>query len=96
MVRFTTLALLLAPLGALAGPCARQLQQPPPCVRQDPPPSVEETAFRAAEFAEAFIVEKDITRAFEFIVEDYIVREDSTERLEQRRMEELTCPVIEP
>ena len=78
MVRFTTLALLLAPLGALAGPCTRQLQQPPPCVRQDPPPSVEETAIRAEEFAQAFIVDKDITRAFEFIVEDYIVRESSS------------------
>lgn len=74
MVQLASLIVLLAPLGALAGPCARQLQQPPPCVPQDPPPSVEETAKRAEEFAQAFLVDKDITKAFTYITEEYIVR----------------------
>ncbi|KAI1243978.1 hypothetical protein MGN70_013846 [Eutypa lata] len=76
MVKLTTLAVLLAPLGALAGPMSRlssrQLEQPPPCVREDPPPSEAETKARFDKFANAFIVTKNITEAFLYIADDYI------------------------
>lgn len=84
---FTTF--LLAPLAALAAPTGtataveapsrviapRQgIVTPEPCQRMDPPPTEEETEARFDEFVQAFIVEADISEAFKFIVEDYIVR----------------------
>ncbi|KAK0702421.1 hypothetical protein B0T21DRAFT_266549, partial [Apiosordaria backusii] len=46
---------------------------PTPCVRQTPEPSQEETDARFAEFVEVFVgSKKNISRAFEFIVDDYI------------------------
>lgn len=54
---------------------ARQsLTTPPPCEAMDPPPSAAETEERFNEFADAFLVEKNLTHAFAFIAEDYIVR----------------------
>lgn len=73
MVRLATLAVLLAPLGALAVACKRPLQQPPPCLREDPPPGATETEARFDTFANAFLVTKNITEAFLYIAEDYIV-----------------------
>lgn len=83
-------AFLAAPLTAVAIPInnaapagsqvsrplfARQMTAPPPCVRMDPPPTQEETEARFADFVEAFVGQsKNITKAFEYIVEDYIVR----------------------
>lgn len=46
---------------------------PPPCERADPEPTEEETKERFDKFANAFIVTKNITEAFEYIAEDYIV-----------------------
>lgn len=46
---------------------------PPPCERADPEPTEEETKGRFDKFANAFIVTKNITEAFEYIAEDYIV-----------------------
>lgn len=82
---FTTL--LLAPL-ALAAPAgtgttfeapsgviaARQgAVAPEPCQRQDPPPTEEETEALFDLFVQAFITEADISEAFKYIVDDYIV-----------------------
>ena len=54
---------------------SRQAMKPPPfCVRQDPPPSEEETEKLFDAFAEAFITKNNITEAFTYIAEDYIVR----------------------
>lgn len=54
---------------------ARQNRRPTPCVRKtDPAPTQEETDARFAEFVEVFVgSRKNISRAFEFIVDDYIV-----------------------
>lgn len=66
-------------LSALAYPdtvkrlTVRQSNAPPPCVRQDPAPSATETEAKFNDFAEAFLVEKNLIRAFTFIAEDYIV-----------------------
>lgn len=46
---------------------------PPPCEAMDPAPSAEETEQRFNEFADAFLVEQNITRAFEYISSTYIV-----------------------
>lgn len=83
-MRFSILAsALLVPFGALAAPAsddysliARQQRpaKPKPCVRIVPDPSKEEYKTRFDQFADAFIVKKNITRAFEFIAQDYIVR----------------------
>lgn len=43
------------------------------CEKMNPPPSEEETATRFAEFADAFIFEKDIDAAFSYIAPEYIV-----------------------
>jgi hypothetical protein len=71
----TTIAL---PLVALAAPRleARQaVVKPKPCVRQlSPAPTEEETKLRHDAFAQAFIYKRNITAAFEFIAQDYIVR----------------------
>src|SRR3989337_4577741 len=85
-MRFTILAsALLVPLGALAAPHAldsaaleeRQNRpaKPTPCERISPDPTPEEYQARFDEFAKAFIYNpKNISRAFEFITQDYIVR----------------------
>lgn len=76
---------LLAPLGVLAAPHAldasalvgRQSRpaKPKPCVRIVPDPTPEEYKARFDQFAKAFIYSpKNISRAFEFITQDYIVR----------------------
>jgi hypothetical protein len=46
---------------------------PPPCVALSPPPSAEETEARFEIFGDAFIVEKNLTRAFEYISSNYKV-----------------------
>ncbi|KAJ1325991.1 hypothetical protein MN608_09192 [Microdochium nivale] len=48
------------------------LPAPPPCVRTTPAPSKCYTEALFNEFADAFIVTKNITEAFTFIAEDYI------------------------
>jgi len=74
---------LLAPLAVLALPATvesrsalaeRQTSpvKPAPCVR-NPNTTVAQTEQRAAAFAEAFIYKPDISKAFTFIVKDYIV-----------------------
>ena len=76
--------ILLAPLTtlALATPnpvpndvlVARQTRKaPPPCKRAAPEPTEPETKARHDKFVNAFLVKKNITEAFEYIVEDYIV-----------------------
>jgi predicted SnoaL-like aldol condensation-catalyzing enzyme len=44
---------------------------PPPCVAMSPPPNTEETKARFDEFADAFIVAKNLTNAFEYISASY-------------------------
>lgn len=46
---------------------------PPPCEAMDPPPTEEETEARFDMFVEAFINEADISEAFKYIANDYIV-----------------------
>ena len=79
---------LLAPLVALAAQsatrttpeapsrviAARQgIVTPPPCEAVDPPPTEEETATLFDLFVEAFITEADLSEAFKYIANDYIV-----------------------
>ena len=47
--------------------------RPPPCQRADPPPTEEETSARFDKFVDAFVVNKNISEAFTYIAEDYIV-----------------------
>jgi hypothetical protein len=48
---------------------------PPPCVRKSPPPSEAETEARFDAFVQAFVgPNKNITLAFTYIANDYIVR----------------------
>lgn len=80
---------ILAPLAALAAPsgtgttvdhpsrviAARQdVVTPPPCEAMDPPPTEEETEARFDLFVQAFINEADLSEAFKYIANDYIVR----------------------
>ncbi|KAK8068926.1 hypothetical protein PG994_005542 [Apiospora phragmitis] len=44
---------------------------PPPCVAMTPAPSVEETQARFDKFANAFLVTKNLTEAFEYIAASY-------------------------
>ena len=77
------LSVLLAPLGALAAPRPLDLSalverqqrpvKPKPCVALVPAPSVNETKARFDKFAQAFIYKKNITEAFEYITQNYIV-----------------------
>lgn len=46
---------------------------PPPCEAIDPPPTEEETEARFDMFVEAFINVPDISEAFKYIANDYIV-----------------------
>lgn len=87
-LRTCAVTLLAAPLAAVAIPTnnaaiagvptgllsSRQAGGPPPCVRMDPAPTQEETEARFEAFVEAFVgSSKNITKAFEYITEDYIV-----------------------
>ncbi|KAK5657945.1 hypothetical protein OQA88_2497 [Cercophora sp. LCS_1] len=77
-------ALLAAPVAVLGAPAAEPVdalevrqarRQPPPCVRQNPPPSQEVLKQRFDTFVQAFVgagSRKNITEAFEYIVDDYI------------------------
>ncbi|KAF4624602.1 hypothetical protein G7Y89_g13569 [Cudoniella acicularis] len=79
-------ALLLAPLSSLAAPSPIQnasppsrvihaseaVVTPPPCKAIVPAPTEEETHARFDEFANAFLVTKNITNAFEYISSVYI------------------------
>lgn len=79
-------ALIVAPLATLAAPVAidsdlvlvveRQNRpaKPKPCVRITPDPTPQVYKERFTNFADAFIVKKNISAAFEFIAQDYIVR----------------------
>jgi hypothetical protein len=87
-MRFTSLLVsaLLAPLATLAAPVssdsaavafAERQNRPPkpkPCVRMVPDPEPVVYKERFGQFAEAFIYKKNVSRAFEFITQDYIVR----------------------
>jgi hypothetical protein len=89
MVSLTFLVTLLAiPLAVLSSPTkqeadelthrnlfARQrLPAPPPCVRMNPAPSQDETKARFDKFVQAFVgPKKDISEAFKYIANDYIV-----------------------
>jgi hypothetical protein len=76
---------LLAPLAVLAAPVdvpsrsdlldTRQARptKPPPCVRAMNTTEAQ-TATRAEAFAQAFIYKKDVSEAFKYISQDYIVR----------------------
>jgi hypothetical protein len=78
----TILSAALLPLAVLAAPAAekhletrQQVVKPKACVRQlNPEPTPEETKLRHDKFAQAFIYQRNITAAFEFISQDYIVR----------------------
>ena len=83
-MRATTLiSVLLTPLAAVAVPVdadvpslvtrQRGMKAPPPCV-MDATVTEEQTAARFEKFADAFIVKKNITEAFEYIAASYIVR----------------------
>ncbi len=50
------------------------LARPPPCQPSSPAPSEEETKARFDKFADAIIVKKNITEAFLYISDSYIVR----------------------
>lgn len=88
------LSALLVPL-AVAAPLAddastlfsRQNRppKPKPCERIVPDPAPEVYKERFNQFADAFIYNKNISRAFEFITEDYIVRVSLPPPLLQRK-----------
>lgn len=75
------LSAVALPLAVLAAPAAeqqlearQQVVKPKPCVRQlNPVVTDEETKLRHDAFAQAFIYRRNITAAFEFISQDYIV-----------------------
>ncbi|KAH7014368.1 uncharacterized protein B0I36DRAFT_369331 [Microdochium trichocladiopsis] len=71
-MRVSNIFVLLPLYGAAVNAQTPNLKAPPPCVRATPAPSECQTEARFNEFAEAFIVTKNITEAFTFIVEDYI------------------------
>jgi len=63
-----------APLGDTAIISARQNPtKPKPCEPMSPPPTANETSARHEKFAYEFLVTKNITAAFEFINQGYIV-----------------------
>lgn len=72
-MRATQILALLPLYGAVVIAQSGSLPAPPPCVRTTPAPSECQTEARFNEFANAFIVTKNITEAFTFITEDYIV-----------------------
>ena len=77
------LTALVAPFAILAAPAplehtanidARQSPtKPKPCQPMSPPPTANETSARHDKFAHEFLVTKNITAAFEFINQGYIV-----------------------
>ena len=77
------IAALVAPFAALAAPApienaailsTRQAPtKPKPCQPISPPPTANETNARHDKFAHEFLVTKNITAAFEFINQGYIV-----------------------
>ncbi len=70
----TLLAVASAPLVALATPLLAPRQNTTTfCTRIDPPPTAAEAEKRFNEFANFFLVEKDIYRAFDYILPEYIV-----------------------
>jgi hypothetical protein len=74
------ISLLPLPLIALGHPSsisARAPAKPRPCTPINPAPSEEQTRVRFNDFANAFIVTKNITHAFEYISQGYIVRNSS-------------------
>ncbi|KAI2627595.1 hypothetical protein GGR54DRAFT_422440 [Hypoxylon sp. NC1633] len=48
------------------------VEAPLPCVAMDPLPSEEETQSRFHEFAEAFVVEMNITKSFQYVSSSYV------------------------
>lgn len=80
----SVLTFLLLPAGLLAAPASDPIEyssldtrqarpaKPPPCVR-NPATSANETKARFDKFAQAFIYKKNITEAFSYIAQDYIV-----------------------
>ena len=72
----TLLTTLVLPASLLAAPLVEPRQgrppKPKPCVRMSPAPDANATKARFDTFAEAFIYKKNITKAFEFIAQDYI------------------------
>ncbi|KAF2202021.1 hypothetical protein GQ43DRAFT_485858 [Delitschia confertaspora ATCC 74209] len=82
-MRTTLFTLVLAPLLAIAAPTgisntpsriverAPSVVTPPPCVAMNPAPSVNETKARHDKFANAFLVKKNLTEAFEYIGASY-------------------------
>lgn len=71
----TLFAVVSAPLMALAAPILIERQGTSKfCTRITPAPSAEETEKRFNEFADLFLVEKDVYKAFEYILPEYIVR----------------------
>ncbi|KAI1081509.1 hypothetical protein F5B20DRAFT_536249 [Whalleya microplaca] len=78
MRAFTLLAALSAPLVGLAAPTplgkaivGRQGNSTF-CTRITPAPTAEETEARFNEFADLFLVQKDVYKAFEYILPEYI------------------------
>lgn len=80
-------ALVIVPLISIAAPVAVLFEhletiretsaapvKPKPCQPISPAPSVNETRARFDDFADKFIVKKNITGAFEYINQGYIVR----------------------
>ncbi|KAH6638852.1 hypothetical protein C7974DRAFT_421510 [Boeremia exigua] len=71
------LTALIAPIATIAAPTnaveSRQtgLVKPAPCVRNSKT-TVSQTKSRSKAFARAFIYDQDISKAFEYIVSDYI------------------------
>lgn len=72
-MRVSSFLYLLPVYGTAVHAQTTNLTVPPPCVRASPPPSACQTEARFNEFADAFLVQKNITKAFTFIVSDYIV-----------------------
>lgn len=96
-ILFTAASSLFAVAQAVSQPptpviAARQsVVTPPPCEAIDPPPSAAETEERFNEFADAFLVEKNLTHAFEFISSTYIVSLFSALREICKRVLTETC-----
>lgn len=70
----TLIAVASAPLMALAAPIVTERQTSKFCTRITPAPTAEETEARFNEFADQFLVKKDVYKAFEYILPEYIVR----------------------
>ncbi|KAI0381425.1 hypothetical protein F5Y04DRAFT_81888 [Hypomontagnella monticulosa] len=68
----TLFAIVSAPLVALAAPIVVPRQTAKFCTRITPAPTAEETEARFNEFADQFLVKKDVYKAFEYILPEYI------------------------